>query len=143
MSAGFIAAVVFTVFLLMTHGYFLLGALPLLVLKHDTPMDGRFVRGYFDTYYRASMFTAGAAALCLAWAKSLPLAASAAGLALLAAILRRTVIPKMDALRAEIQVDAPRSIQAFRRTHAAAILLNLVQVVLIVWGILAVSAAMR
>ena len=32
--------------------------LPLLVLSHDTPLDARFVRGYFNVYYRAALFTA-------------------------------------------------------------------------------------
>ena len=51
MSAPLIAALFFTVALLVTTAYFILGSVPLLILKHDTPKDSRFVRGFFNTYY--------------------------------------------------------------------------------------------
>lgn len=139
MSASFIAALFFTVALLMTHAYFLLGSVPLLILKHDTPMDARFVRGFFNTYYLAAMYTASATALSLALSGRLVLAAGAAALAISAEILRRKFIPKMDALRAQFQVNDTRAIPAFRRVHAAAILANLAQLALIVWSLIATS----
>jgi hypothetical protein len=37
-----------------------LGSVPLLVLTHDTPLDARFVRGFFNTCYPGAMVTAGA-----------------------------------------------------------------------------------
>ena len=48
MSAALIAALVFTVALLVTTAYFMMGSLPLLILKHDTPVDARFIRGFFN-----------------------------------------------------------------------------------------------
>lgn len=139
MSAAVIAALFFTVSLLVTHAYFLLGSVPLLVLAHDTPMDARFVRGFFDTYYLGATFTATATAASLAMAGRLALAVGAAGLALLAIVLRRQVIPKMDLLHAEFLLGETSAIPAFRRLHMAAILLNLAQVVLIVWTLVATS----
>jgi hypothetical protein len=139
MSAALIAGLFFTVTLLVTHAYFLLGSVPLLILKHDIPMDSRFVRGFFDTYYLAAMFTASATAVSFAFAARLAIAAGAAALAVLAYVLRRKVIPKMDSLRAQIEVSALTAIPAFRRIHVAAILLNLTQLVLIVWCLIAVS----
>ncbi len=139
MSAALIAALFFTVALLVTHAYFLLGSLPLLVLKHDTPMDARFVRGFFDTYYLAATLTAGGTAMSCALAGRLALALGAGALALLAAMLRRTVIPKMDSLRTLFQASGSDAIAAFRRIHVAAIGLNLVQLVLIVWCLIAAS----
>ena len=139
MSAALIAALFFTVALLVTHAYFLMGSVPLLVLKHDTPMDARFVRGFFNTYYLAAMVTAGATAVSLALAGRLALAAGAAALALLATILRRKVIPMMDALRDQFEVGGASAISAFRRTHVAAILANLAQLVFIVWSLIAAS----
>jgi hypothetical protein len=139
MSAALIAALFFTVALLVTTAYFLLGSVPLLILKHDTPLDSRFVRGFFNTYYLAAMFTASAAAVSYALAGRLGFAAGAAALALLATILRRRVIPKMDSLRAQIQVSGTDAIQGFRRTHLSAILVNLAQLVLIVWTLVAFS----
>jgi hypothetical protein len=138
-SAALIASLFFTVALLVTHAYFLLGSVPLLILKHDTPMDSRFVRGFFNTYYLAAMFTASATAVSLALAGRLALAAGAVALALLAIILRRRVIPKMDALRARMQFSGISAIPQFRRMHFAAILVNLAQLVLIVWSLIAAS----
>ena len=143
MSAALIAALVFTVALMVTHAYFLFGSVPLLVLKHDTPLDARFVRGFFNTYYLASFYTADATALSLAWAGRPALALCAAGLALLAAFLRRTAIRKMDLLRTEVERDNARAIPAFRRVHLAAILSNLAQLVFIVWTLIATSMQAR
>jgi hypothetical protein len=139
MSAALIAALFFTVALLVTHAYFLLGSVPLLVLTHETPMDARFVRGFFNLYYRAATFTAGATALSLALAGRSALAAGAGALALLAVLLRRKVIPVMDTLRAELQLVAPDAVPRFRRMHVAAIALNLAQLVIIVWVLIAAS----
>ena len=58
-----ILAISSTVALLVWMGFFFMGSLPLLVLKHDTPLDARFIRGLFDVYYRAVMATAGVGAL--------------------------------------------------------------------------------
>jgi len=143
MSAALIAALFFAVALLVTHAYFLLGSLPLLILKHDTPMDARFVRGFFNTYYLAATYTAGASAVSLALAGKLTLAAGAAALAVLGATLRKKVIPRMDSLRAQLQASATGSIVAFRRMHVAAIAVNLAQLVLIVWSLIAASVQSR
>ncbi|MBI3369708.1 MAG: hypothetical protein HY021_15045 [Burkholderiales bacterium] len=139
MSAALISALVFTVALLVTTAYFLMGSVPLLVLQHDTPLDGRFVRSFFNTYYLAAMATAGASALSYALAGKLGFAAGAAALALLATGLRQNVIPRMDALRAQIQVGGTEAIKGFRRTHLFAIGINLVQLVLIVWSLIRFS----
>ena len=133
MSAALTAALFFTVALLVTTAYFIMGSLPLLILKHDTPVDAGFVRSFFNTYYLAAMFTASAT--CVSYA----LAAGAAALALLAAILRRKVIPKMDALRAQIHVSGTHAVPGFRRIHVTAIVVNLAQLVLIVWSLMAFS----
>ena len=137
MSAALIAALFFTVALLVTTAYFILGSVPLLILKHDTPKDSRFVRGFFNTYYLAAMFTASAAAVSYVFAGRLLFAAGAAALALLATILRSKVIPQMDSLRAEIEIGGTDAIPGFRRTHLSAILINLAQLVLIVWSLTA------
>ena len=143
MSAALIVALCFTVVLLVITAYFLMGSVPLLVLKHDTPLDARFVRGFFNTYYLAAMFAAGLTAVGFGVAGRLVFAAGAAGLALLATLLRRTIIPKMDSLRAQIQVSEAEAIAGFRRIHVMAILVNVAQLILIVWSLLALSAQMR
>ena len=133
------AALFFTVALLVVTAYFLLGSIPLLVLKHDTPMDSRFVRGFFNTYYLAAMFTASATAVSYAVAGRPVLAAGAAALALVAAFLRRRIIPLMDSLRAGIEVSGTDAIPGFRRIHVTAIAVNVVQLFVIVWSLVAFS----
>ena len=136
MSAALISALIFTVVLFVTTAYFLMGAIPLLILKHDTDLDSRFVRGFFNTNYLAAMVAGGATALSYAWAGNLIFSAGAAALALLAAVLRRTLIPRMDAHRSQIQERGTAAVPGFRRMHLSAILLNLVQLVLIVGSLI-------
>jgi hypothetical protein len=139
MSAAMFAALFFTVALLVTTAYFIMGSIPLLVLKHDTPLDARFVRGFFNIYYRAAFLTAAATAVSFAFAGRPGLAVGAAALALIAIALRKKVIPKMDALGAQIQSNYMDAIPGFRRTHITAILINLAQLVAIVWSLIALS----
>jgi hypothetical protein len=136
MSAPLIAALCFTSILLVTTAYFLMGSVPLLILDHDTPMDARFVRRFFDVYYTAALFAAGAAALSYALAGRPAFAALGAGLALLATALRRAVIPKMEALGAQIQSGAAGAVRAFRQLHGMAIAINLAQLVVVVWSLI-------
>jgi len=139
MSAAMFAALFFTVALLVTTAYFIMGSIPLLVLKHDTPLDARFVRGFFNIYYVAAFVTASATALSFATAGRLWIAAGAAVLAAISVVLRRKVIPKMDALGAQIQSNYMDAIPGFRRTHVIAILINIAQLVAIVWCLIAVG----
>ncbi len=134
-----LVALFFTVALLVTTAYFILGSVPLLVLKHDTPFDSRFVRGFFNTYYLTAMFTATATSASYAIAGRPVFAIGAAGLAILAATLRGKVIPRMDALRAQIQLSNTGAIPGFRRTHVIAMLINLAQLALIVWCLITFS----
>src|SRR4249920_1167590 len=113
MPAAMFAALCFTVALLVTTAYFIMGSIPLLVLKHDTPLDARFVRGFFNIYYRAAFATATATAISFAFAGRPGLAMGAAALALIAIVLRSKVIPRMDALGAQIQSDYMDAISGF------------------------------
>ncbi len=140
MSAPLIAALVCTVALLASSAYFLLGSLPLLVLQHDTPLDARFVRGFFNLNYLAAMATGGAAAISFALAGRLLFAGAAAAVAALAAGLRWRLIPQMDGLRQQMEITGDAAVAEFRRMHVAAIAVNLVQLVAIVWTLMAFSA---
>ena len=133
------AALGFTVALLVTTAYFIMGSIPLLILKHDTPLDARFVRGFFNIYYVAAFITATATAISYAIAGRAGLAAGAAALALIAIVLRKKVIPKMDALGEQIQSNYMDAIPGFRRTHITAILINIAQLAAIVWSLVALS----
>jgi hypothetical protein len=139
MTSALLAALICAGAMLATTTYFILGSIPLLVLKHDTPLDARFVRAFFNTYYVAALASATATTLSLVIAGRAGIAAAAAVLAVVAAILRKQIIPTMDSIGAQIQSDFGDAIPAFRRTHITAILINIVQLVVIVWILMAVS----
>lgn len=139
MSAAMFAALFFTVALLVTTAYFLMGSLPLLVLKHDTPLDARFVRGFFNLYYVTAFTTATATAISFVCAGRPGIATGAAALAMIAVVLRKKIIPKMDALGTQIQSNYMEAIPGFRRMHITAILINLAQLVAIVWTLISLS----
>jgi membrane protein implicated in regulation of membrane protease activity len=125
--------------MLATTAYFIMGSIPLLLLKHDTPLDARFVRGFFNIYYVAAFVTAGATSISFAFAGHPVHATGAAALAVLAVVLRRKVIPKMDALGAQIQSNYMDSIPGFRRTHVTAIAINIAQLIAIVSSLVALN----
>jgi hypothetical protein len=139
MSAAMFAALFFTVALLVTTAYFLMGSLPLLVLKHDTPLDARFVRGFFNLYYVTAFATATATAISFVCAGRPGIAMGATALATIAVVLRKKIIPKMDALGTQIQSNYVEAIAGFRRMHITAILINLAQLVAIVWTLISLS----
>jgi hypothetical protein len=125
-------ALVFTVALLGTKAYFVLGSIPLLILKHDSPIDAQFVRKFFSLYYFAAIFTASGTAISYAFAGRPWLALGAAVLALLALRLRRKIIPEMHALGAEMQTNFLAAMLKFRKTHMKAIAFNTVQLIAII-----------
>ena len=134
-----ICTVLFTVAMLCVSVYFLLGSVPLLILKHDTPVDGRFIRSFFNLYYRVAAFVAGAATLTYAFSGRPWFAVGAAVIAVLSVVLRRTIIAKMDALQQHIQNQIQttdfEAIPEFRKIHFRAILISLVQLVVVVWSL--------
>ncbi|CAN7611703.1 hypothetical protein LJR129_004626 [Acidovorax sp. LjRoot129] len=142
MPSAIYPALFFTVAMLVNTGYFLLGGLPLLILKHDEPLDARFVRGFFNVYYQAAFWVALGAAVSYALWGRLVFALGAAVLAAIATILRRRLLPVMLQLGAQIEAGKAGAVQQFRRMHATALLLNLVQLVVVVWGLIALSRSL-
>jgi hypothetical protein len=134
-----LCTVLFTVAMLCVSVYFLLGSVPLLILKHDTPVDGRFIRSFFNLYYRVAAFVAAAATLTYAFSGRTWFAVGAAGIAVLSVVLRRTIIAKMDLLQSQIQSKIQtadfEAIPEFRKIHFRAILISLVQLVAVVWSL--------
>jgi hypothetical protein len=141
MPSAVYAAFFFTVALLCTNAYFLLGGLPLLVLKHDDVLDAQFIRGFFNFYYKAAFWTAvGACASFALWGR-FGFALGAAALAGVAILLRRSLVPAMHQLATRIEANDATAIRHFRRVHATALFINLVQLAVVVWGILQLSRA--
>jgi hypothetical protein len=139
MASAIYPALFFTVAMLVTTAYFFAGGLPLLILKHDTALDARFVRGFFSVYYKASIGTSlGACASYALWGR-FAFAMGAAALVIVALLLRRSLLPVMQQLGAQIPSDGDGAIRRFRRVHATALLVNLVQLIVLVWGITKLS----
>lgn len=142
MPSAVYPAFIFTVILLFTTAYFLLGGLPLLVLKHDVPLDARFIRAFFNVYYKAAFWAAiGACASYALWGRP-AFALGAAALAGLAMLLRRHLVPAMERLGTRIEANDVQAVRHFRRMHGAALVINLMQLVVLVWGTLQLSRAL-
>jgi hypothetical protein len=132
-------ALFFTVALLVTTTYFLLGGLPLLVLKHDAPLDARFIRSFFNVYYRAAFWISlGACISYVVWGRY----SYAIGAALFAGItmlLRMLLLQAMERLGEKIEASEAAAVKNFQRVHSAALAINFLQIVVVVWGIVQLS----
>ena len=87
-------ALFFTVALLAITAYFLLGSVPLLILKHDNPVDSRFIRSFYITYFRMAFVAAVGTAASYALASRTGFAVGAAAIATLTLVLRARLIPR-------------------------------------------------
>lgn len=134
-----IVALISTVALLVWMGFFMMGSLPLLILKHDTPLDARFIRGLFNVYYVAIMATAAAGALSYAFAERLLIALALACVAGLGFAGRCWFVSRMDTVRSTMTADDSDAIRRFRRLHIAGMLLNVVLLAAFCFGLTRVS----
>jgi len=134
-----ILAISSTVALLVWMGFFFMGSLPLLVLKHDTPLDAKFIRGLFNVYYLAVVATAAIGCLGYGLTAHPAIAAAMLALAALAGLSRRWMLGQMDAARPAIATAEPAAIQRFRRLHIGGMVLNAAQLGLICFGMTRVN----
>ena len=121
-----IVALIATVLLLIWMGFFMMGSLPLLVLKHDTPLDASFIRGLFQVHCRAILATAATGAVGYALAGRLEVATALSFVAALGFTGGHWLVSRMDAVRGTMTMtatDAP-AIRRFRQLHVAGMLLN-------------------
>jgi hypothetical protein len=126
------AALLFTVLSLATRAYFVLGGLPLLILKHDVPLDARFVCSFFRLAYRLAFVTAAGLAVSHALSGQRWLTAGATGLVLVALGERSLLVPAMRMQGDGIQRDDPVAIRRFRRLHSTVLAILVVEVLLII-----------
>lgn len=124
-------ALFFTVVLLAVTTYFLLGSVPLLTLKHDNPVDAKFIRSFYLTYYRMAFWAAVGTTISYGLAERPAFAAGAALIGALTLVLRKKFIPKMDQLAPQILAEKVDAIPAFRKIHKSAILINTSQLLAI------------
>lgn len=121
-----IVALISTVALLVWMGFFMMGSLPLLILKHDTPLDSRFIRGLFNLYYIAITATAAVGTLSYLLLGRFGIAVALAGIAMLGFAGRRWLVGAMDTLRATMTAEDSAAIRRFRQLHVGGMLLNVV-----------------
>lgn len=139
MSFAIYPAFFFTVAVLFTTAYFLMGGLPLLVLKHDVPLDSRFIRGFFNVYYRAAFWTSLFACLSyVLWGRYV-FAAGAAAIAIVAIVLRNYLMSTMSQLSTQIEAGDAAAIKRFRLVHGGVLSIIFFQLVILVWGIIKLS----
>jgi hypothetical protein len=107
--------------------FFMLGSLPLMILKHDTPLDARFIRGLFDTYYKAIMVVTAAGVVAHALTGRPATATAMALFGLVAFASRRIILTRMDTLRSTMTATDDSAIRQFRALHVWGMVLNVVQ----------------
>jgi hypothetical protein len=125
-----------TVALLFWMGISVMAALPLLVLRHDTSSDARFVRGLFNVTYRAVIVLALVAAVAYANAGFWVNVARLLVLAVGDALVRRWLLSRMDRLRLAGEADAGFDKRGFRRLHLTGIAINACQIIVPVLGLM-------
>ena len=122
-----------TVGLLASQGFFLLGTLPLLILKHDTPTDSWFIRGVFNTCYLVVIGIASLVAVCFAVVNQWLFCAGVAAFALTVFAIRLGILAKMDRVRDRLAEHNPVAAKQFRRIHIAGMLLNASLLATVTW----------
>ncbi|HMS06648.1 MAG TPA: hypothetical protein PKD73_12795 [Burkholderiaceae bacterium] len=129
-------ALLLTVVLIVITTYFLLGGLPLLILKHETPVDASFIRSFFTWYYRVAIVAAIAAAVAYASADRWFFAIGTGAIAVIALRLRGKLLPAMDQMGARIHTAGESvAVRHFRHLHVTALTINFLQLVVLIWGV--------
>ncbi len=129
-----VIAISSTIALLAWMGFFFMGSLPLLVLKHDTPLDAKFIRGLFNVYYSAVVATGLAGAVGYVLSDRLAISLVMVGIASLAVLSRCWIVGQMDLARDSIMIEDSGAIRQFRRLHVGGMLLNFAQLAIICVG---------
>ncbi|MBK6850318.1 MAG: hypothetical protein IPG93_01580 [Burkholderiales bacterium] len=125
-----------TIPLLFWMGISVMGAVGLLVLKHNSPSDARFVRGLFNVTYVAVIALALVGALVNAYASYWDSVARLLALAGCDALVRRWLLGRMDRLRLLGQPQESFDKHGFRRLHLVGIAVNAGQVIVPVLGLM-------
>ena len=123
-----------TVAMLFFMGLLMFSTLPLLVLKHDTPLDARFICGVFNTFLVAMILAATLATVSWVIVGQAGFALRMGCIGAYAFAVRLWVLSRMDRVRDTMQTTDPAYAAKFRRLHVSGMLLNFAQL-----GFLALS----
>ena len=119
-----IVTLISTVALLIWMAFFMMSSLPLLILKHDTALDARFIRGLFNIYYVGLMSVATAGALIHAISGRYGIALGVGCMATIGFAGRQWLVRHMDTLRSTMTADDAVGIRRFRRLLITGMVLN-------------------
>ena len=128
-------SLVSTVLLLMSLVFSVLGATPLLILKHEVAMDSRVIRQVFHYTYLLVAVSGAAASMGYWLTDQAMLSLSLGCMALLALALHRLTLTRMDNLRATMHDGDSNAVRRFRRLHVAGIVVNLTQLAAVGWAV--------
>ena len=119
-----IISLIAIVALLLWMFFFVAGGLPLLILKHDTPSDSKFVRGFFDVHYLVLVGIAAVGVMSSVLSDHRILAIFMASIGLIGFTARRAIVSRMDQLRVTMSATDTLAIRRFRWLHVAGLVLN-------------------
>jgi hypothetical protein len=125
-----------TIALLFWMGISVMGSSALLVLKHNSPSDARFVRGLFNVTYVAVIVLALVGVGANVYAGYRDSVIRLLILALCDALMRQWLVSRMDRLRLHGGQQARFDKRGFRRLHLTGIAVNVGQIVVPVLGLL-------
>jgi len=130
-----VAALATIVILLVWMGFFALSSLPLLVLNHDTPLDARFIRRWFEVYYKVLIVASAIGILGQAVAARIVPTLAMMVVCALAFFSKRHILSGMDRLRETMTPTDVEGIRRFRQLHIAGMASNVVQLIIICIGL--------
>ncbi len=120
-----IIALVSYVALLGWMAYFIVGGLPLLILKHEHHVDARFVRGFFDVHYLVLVSIAMIGALSSALSERILMALAIGAIGLIGFTARHLLLARMDQLRSSMTALDAMAKKQFRKLQLTGIILTL------------------
>lgn len=143
MSPVAYSALIFSVIFMVATAYFFMGGLPLLTLKHDVPLDARFIRSFFNVYYRSTFWIAMCACASFAVWGRYAFATGALAVAGSLTLLSAGFLSAMQRVGARIEASESGAIRSFRRLHVAVLGLNLTVLAVVIWGMAILSQQLK
>ena len=130
------ASLFFTVAMLAVTTYFLFGSIPLLILRHDNPMDSKFIKSFYVTYFKIALTVTMGATIAHALANKFSMLMVALAVGCTTIMLRRKLISQMELQGSAIQGENYMAVPEFRKTHKSAIIINVVQLLSVLTGLI-------
>lgn len=116
--------------------YFLFGSIPLLILRHDNPMDSKFIKSFYMTYFKIALTVTTGATITYALANKFSMVMVALAVGYTTIMLRKKLISQMELHGSAIQGENFMAVPEFRKTHKSAIIINSLQLLAVLAGLI-------